>query len=99
VKALNLESGVSLGQLLLAIAVLLATGGVTWGGLLQRVKTLEREVEALSGVAVTLATINAEIAHIKTGVEAITNSWLFREPPTYDAIERPVGAPQPRRQK
>jgi hypothetical protein len=95
----NLDSGVSLGQLLLAIAVLLATGGVTWGGMIQRVKTLEREVEALSGFAVTLATMQAEITHIKSGIEAITNSWLFREPPSYDAVERPIGVPSPRRPK
>lgn len=93
---MNLESGVSLGQLLLAIAVLLATGGVTWGGLLQRVKTLEREVEALSGFAVTLATMQAEIGHIKSGIEQITSSWLFREPPTYEPGERLPSIP-PRR--
>jgi hypothetical protein len=93
---LNLESGVSLGQLLLALAVLLATGGVTWGGLLQRVKTLEREVEALSGFAVTLATMQAEIGHIKTGIEQITSSWLFREPPAYEPTERLPAIP-PRR--
>jgi HAMP domain-containing protein len=96
---MNLESGVSLGQLLLALAVLLGTGGVTWGGLLQRVKTLEREVEALADVATTLATMKAEIGHIKTGIEQITSSWLFREPPGYEAVERPVGAPIPRRPK
>lgn len=96
---MSLDSGASLGQLLLAFVAVLLGGGVTWGGLIQRVKTLEREVEALSGVAVTLATMKAELAHIKTGIEAITSSWLFREPPAYDAIERPVGSPSPRRQK
>lgn len=96
---MSLDSGVSLGQLLLAFAVLLATGGVTWGGMIQRVKTLEREVEALSNVTITLATINTEIAHIKAGIEAITSSWLFREPPSYEAVERHIGAPPQRRPK
>lgn len=98
-KALNLESGASLGQVLLAFSVMLVTSGITWGSLFQRVKTLEAEVNQLSDVKTELAVIKSEMSHIKSGVEAITNSWLFREPPTYDAIERPVGAPQPRRQK
>lgn len=96
---MNLESGVSLGQLLLSIAVLLATGGVTWGGLLQRVKTLEKEVEALSGFSSALAVLQTEIGHIKTEIEKITGSWLFKEPPGYDAIERPLGVTRPRRTK
>lgn len=87
---MTLDSGVSLGQLLISLTVLLLAGAVTWGGLIQRVKTLEREVEALSGVAVTLATMQSEIAHIKTGINQITGSWLFREPPSYDQIERPL---------
>ena len=86
---MNLESGVSLGQLLLALFVLLAGGGTAWGALLQRVKTLEKEVEALSGFAVTLATMQAEIGHIKEGIATITSSWLFRDPPAYDQLQRP----------
>jgi hypothetical protein len=92
---MSLDSGVSLGQLLLAFAVLLATGGVTWGGMLQRVKTLEREVEALSGFAVTLATMQADLGHLKTSIDHITGSWLFREPPGYDVLERPVPSKRP----
>ncbi|MDO8912288.1 MAG: hypothetical protein Q8N10_03260 [Phenylobacterium sp.] len=91
---MTLESGVSIGQLLLAILVLLASGGTAWGALLQRVKTLEKEVEALSGFAVKLATMEADIGHIKTGITQITGSWLFREPPLYDEIKR---QPAPRK--
>jgi hypothetical protein len=80
---MDLEAGVSLGQLLLAIGVVVATGGIAWGGLMQRVKTLEKEVESLSGFAVALATMQLEISHIKSGIEQITGSWLFREPPGY----------------
>lgn len=93
---MNLESGVSLGQLLLAIGVLMVTGGVTWGGLLQRVKTLEKEVETLSGFAVTLATMQTEIGHIKTGINQITGSWLFKEPPPYEG-QLPPTPPRARR--
>lgn len=82
---MNLEAGVSLGQLLLAIGVVVCAGGVTWGGLMQRVKTLEKEVAELSGFAVTLATMQAEISHIKSGIEQLTGSWLFKEPPGYVA--------------
>ena len=80
---MNLESGVSLGQLLLALFVLIGTGGIAWGALMQRVKTLEKEVEALSGFATTLAVMQTEIGHIKAGIERITGSWLFKEPPGY----------------
>lgn len=90
---MNLESGVSLGQMLFGIGVMLVTGGIAWGALLQRVKTLEKEVEALSGFSTTLAVMQTEIGHIKSGIEQITGSWLFKEPPAYDAIERPVGPP------
>jgi hypothetical protein len=55
------------------------------------VKTLEKEVAALSGFAVTLATMQTEIGHIKEGIGQITASWLFREPPGYDTLERPIG--------
>jgi hypothetical protein len=82
---MNLETGVNLGTLLLSLFVVVATALVGWGSLLQRVKTLEKEVESLSGFAVTLATMQAEISHIKSGIEQITGSWLFKEPPGYVA--------------
>lgn len=86
---MDLEAGVNLGQLLLSLFVILFAGGITWGGLLQRVKTLEKEVGELSGFAVTLATMQSEIGHIKTGIEQITGSWLFKEPPGYTDLSRP----------
>lgn len=93
---MNLEAGVSLGQLLLAVGVLLASGGLTLGGLMQRVKTLEKEVESLSGFAVTLAKMQTEISHIQQGINQLTNSWLFKEPPGYTAIN-PTDPPPARR--
>lgn len=90
---MDLASGVSLGQMILAIGVMLVTGGIAWGALLQRVKTLEKEVEALSGFGTTLAVMQTEISHIKSGIEQITSSWLFKEPPSY------VTAPAPSKRR
>lgn len=83
---MDLEAGVSLGQLLLALGVLMITGGITFGGLMQRVKTLEKEVASLSGFAVAIGKLETDIGHVKKGIEQITGSWLFREPPGYTAI-------------
>jgi hypothetical protein len=99
VKALNLESGASLGQVLLAFSVMLVTSGITWGSLFQRVKTLEAEVNQLSDVKTELAVIKSEMSHIKIGRGGDHQLLAVPRAPTYDAIERPVGAPQPRRQK
>lgn len=92
---MDLSSGVSLGQMLFGIGVMLATGGIAWGALMQRVKTLEKEVEALSGFSEKLAVMQTEIGYIKTGINQITGSWLFKEPPGYTTVERPT--PTPRR--
>lgn len=59
---MNLSSGISLGQLTLAFGVLLASGGIAWGGLIQRVKTLEREIEALARFADRLTRIEGRMA-------------------------------------
>lgn len=83
---MNLESGVSLGTLLLTLFGVILTGGIAWGALLQRVKTLEKEVATLSGFAVTLGQMQTEIGHIKKGIDDLTSSWLFREPPGYSQI-------------
>jgi hypothetical protein len=82
---MNLSSGVSLGQLLLALGVLLLSGGVAWGGILQRVKTLEKEVEALSGFAEGLARIDERTVRMATDITTIMNSWLLKEPAGYDS--------------
>lgn len=89
---MNLSSGVSLGQLIVAFAVLLTSGGIAWGGLMQRVKTLEREVEALAGFADRLTRIEERTGYVATQLDKLTGSWLFKEPPGYDHIDR-----QPRR--
>lgn len=87
---MNLSSGVSLGQLILAFGSMLVVSGVAWGSLMQRVKTLEREVTALSGFAATLARIDERILNIKEDVQEIKGSWLLTDPPRYTNISRPV---------
>lgn len=89
---MNLSSGVSLGQLLLAFAVMLVTGGIAWGALLQRVKTLEREVVALSGVATTLARMDERLSNLVADVKDIKASWVMKDPPSYTQIN-PRGKP------
>lgn len=97
---MSLDSGVSLGQLLLAIGVMLCTGGIAWGSISQRVKSLEREVEALSGLTERLTRIEEQTGFIRTELGKITTSWLFREPPGYDELGRPAEPrTAPRRQK
>lgn len=87
---MNLSSGVSLGQLLIAFGVLLVSGGVAWGGLLQRVKALEHDVDALKNlfpaVAERLARIEEKMTHAAEGISDLKRSWVFREPPGYTAI-------------
>lgn len=87
---LDLQSGVNVGTLLLTLSGVLAAGGVGWGSLLQRVRTLEREVAVLSGFAERLTRIEEQTGFIRTAVEQITGSWLFREPPEYDHLGRPA---------
>lgn len=86
---MDLNSGVSLGQLLLSFGVLLVTGGIAWGGLLQRVKTLEKEVDTLSGFAERLARIEEQTKATNAAIAQITGSWLFREPPEYGPRRAP----------
>ena len=87
---MNLDSGVSLGQLLLALGVMLTTGGIAWGALIQRVNTLEKEVETLSGFDKRLITIEQQSIYMVKEIDKITGSWLFREPAVFDAMERPT---------
>lgn len=83
---MNLSSGVSLGQLILAFGVMLVTGGVAWGALMQRVKTLEHEVEALSGFSATLARIDERLSNLVDDVKEIKGSWLMKDPPGYTTL-------------
>lgn len=85
---MDLNSGVSLGQLVFSILTVVAVGGIAWGGLLQRVKTLEREVLALSNFGERLATIEAQQGHAIKQLDKIVDSWLFKEPPPHDALRR-----------
>lgn len=71
---MNLSAGVSLGQLLLALGAILLSGGVAWGGMLQRIKTLEKEVEALSGFAEGLARIDERTTLMANDIGTIMNS-------------------------
>lgn len=87
---MNLSSGVSLGTLLFSFASMLVVVGIAWGILLQRVKTLEREVAALSKFAETLARIDERILNIKEDVQEIKGSWLLTDPPRYTSISRPA---------
>jgi Tfp pilus assembly protein PilN len=91
---MNLDSGVSLGQLILAISVMLATGGVAWGGLMQRVKTLEKEVEALSGFAATLARLDERTHNMAQDISEIKGSWVLSDPPRYTEVSRPLDKPR-----
>lgn len=81
---MDLSSGVSLGTLLLTLASVLITGGIAWGSLLQRVKTLEKEVETLSGFAERLTRIEERTNFTANEIAKITGSWLFKEPPGYE---------------
>jgi hypothetical protein len=89
---MNLQTGVSLGQLLFGFVSILFVSGIAWGGLLQRVRTLEREVKALSGFSDLLSRIDERTKNIKEDVSAIKRSWVMADPPGYDAIKRPKGA-------
>ena len=94
---MNLSAGVSLGQLLLAFGAILLSGGVAWGGVIQRIKTLEKEVEALSGFADRLTRIEERTGYVAAEIGKITGSWLFKEPPGYEAA--PPTRPAPRARK
>lgn len=54
---MNLDSTVSLGSLLLSLGVVLISSGIAWGGLLARVRALERQVEKLENIPERLAAI------------------------------------------
>jgi hypothetical protein len=85
---MDLSSGVSLGQLVFTTATLLVTSGIAWGGLFQRVKTLEKEMAAMSGLAERLTRIEEQTGYANRQLDKITGSWLFKEPPSYAAASR-----------
>ena len=85
---MNLASGVSLGQLILALGVVLATSGVAWGGLLQRVKTLESQIRAMSGFAEAIGRIDERTLQMGKDIAAIKGSSLFAAPPAWAPAPR-----------
>jgi hypothetical protein len=80
---MDFSTGASLGQLLLALATTLVTGGVAWGSLAQRVKSLEHEFEAFSGLAERLTRIEEQTGYANRQLDKLTGSWLFKEPVGY----------------
>jgi hypothetical protein len=95
----DLSSGVSVGQLLLSMSLILVTGGIAWGSITQRVKSLEREVETLAGLTERLTRIEEQTGFIRQEIGKLTTSWLFREPPGYDGLDRPSVQPTPRNRR
>lgn len=68
---MNLEAGASVGQVIIAFATLLASGGIAWGALLQRVKTLEKQVEGLPGVSERLRVVETRLEGVQEDVADI----------------------------
>lgn len=70
---MSLDSGVSLGTLIVSMSVLLVSGGIAWGLLQQRVSTLEKEVAALSGFSSRLTRVETKVESIQDDVTEIKN--------------------------
>lgn len=68
---MNLEAGASVGQVIIAFATLLVSGGIAWGGLMQRVKTLEKQVEGLPGISERLRVVETEVKNVGADVTEI----------------------------
>jgi hypothetical protein len=91
----NLSGGVSVGQLLLAMAVVIIGLAATWGGLLQRVKTLEAEVAKLAGLGEKMARVEEQLKGANGKLDQIMGSWLLREPPGYEFNSKPAPRRRP----
>lgn len=89
---MNLSSGVSLGQLLLALIVAFASGGIAWGGLVNRVRTLEREIAALKDLDVRVARIETKLDGLVEQLRDLAASvrWMRDPAPEYSQIRRPT---------
>lgn len=85
---MTLDSGVSVGQLLLAVAAVLLSGGVAWGGLLARVRSLEGEVAALSDMGERMARVETKLDGLTEQLRELNRSvqWM-REPASYDGAK------------
>lgn len=72
---MNLETGATLGQLFMAVATTLSVCGIAWGSLLQRVRTLEKQVEGLPDrmmrVETVLEGVQDDVTEIKTDVREV----------------------------
>lgn len=88
---MTLDSGVSLGQLLLAVSAVLLSGGVAWGGLLARVRSLESEVATLGGMGERIARVETKLDGIVEQLRELNRSvqWM-REPAAYDGARGPA---------
>lgn len=87
-----LDSGVSLGQLLLALVAVLLSGGVAWGGLVQRVRALEAEVASLKDMDVRLARVETKLDALVEQLRDLAASvrWM-RDPAPYAGEKGLVG--------
>jgi hypothetical protein len=85
---MNLSSGVSLGQLLISLGVLFLTSGVAWGTLLQRVHTLEKQVDKLADLPERLAKLETTAKNTEGMVTTIFNR-LIGETRTFDQKDEP----------
>lgn len=97
---MNLESGVSLGELLLSLAAVLVSGGVAWGGVVQRIKTLELEVSAMKDLDVRVARIETKLDGLVEQLRDLAASvrWMRDPAPPYQPGPLPgVSQPGPRR--
>lgn len=87
-EGVNLESGATLGQLLIAATVMLVSSGIAWGNLLTRVRTLEKQIDGLphrlTRVETVVEGIQSDVTEIKGDVkDALTELRSFRpEAPT-----------------
>lgn len=88
---MNLETGATLGQLVLAIVTTMLAGGIAWGSLLQRVRALEKQVEGLPEVSNRLTRVETIVdgiqgdvveikADMKTALQELRTFGLGREP-------------------
>jgi hypothetical protein len=89
---MDLSAGVSLGQLLLAFGVILVSGGAAFGTQREQIKTLQKEIAALSMFGQRLSVIETKTDNIEKGVDRLLSSWLLQEPANYTTLN-------PRRRK
>lgn len=82
---MDLNSGVSLGQFCLAVGLLIAGWGVSWGSLLQRVKTVETEMASLKDLPIQMAEVKVMVANLTEHLKDLNSSirWMREPAPPY----------------